>query len=173
VSRLVAPLRFQDATSQSTADTGGGAAATFPLFSMLTADFSSSVISAAGITGLSLTLAGNTRYYLRLRGLYTASAITTGVTIGLAGTSQTGLTAIKMATNIQTSTTATTRGQITATTGTYAALSSSGVIPGAFDAQGIFTTGATGGTFMFSAATEIAASTVTILAGSYMEARVF
>jgi len=45
-------------------------------------------------------------------------------------------------------------------------------VPGTMEAQAVFTTGATGGTFMFSAATEIAASAVTILAGAYMEARV-
>lgn len=155
---------------EAPATSGGG---NFPLFSMLTADFTSSVISVAGITGLSLTLAANTRYYLQMRGLYTAAAATTGVTVGLAGTAQTGLINIKMGTNLQSSTTATTRGYITTTTGTSAVLSSSGTIPGAFNAEGTFTTGATGGTFMFSAATEIAASTVTVLAGSYMQARAF
>jgi hypothetical protein len=151
---------------------GGGGAANFPLFAVLTADFVSSVISVAGISGLSLTLAANTRYLVVLTAVYTAAATGTGVTLGLAGTAQTGLTGIRVATALQNTTTAVTRGLITTPTGTHAVTTSPGAIPGIMEAHAVFTTGATGGTFMFSAGTEVAASAVTILAGAYMEARV-
>ena len=165
-------LRASDGTLNAVGAGGGGGAANFPLFAVLTADFVSSVISVAGISGLTLTLAANTRYLVVLTAVYTAAAAATGVTLGLAGTAQAGLTGIKVATSLQSSTTVVSRGLITATTGTHAVTTSSGLVPGTMEAHGVFTTGATGGTFMFSAGTEVAASAVTILAGAYMEARV-
>lgn len=150
---------------------GGSGGSNFPLFAILSADYSSSVVSAAGVAGLAITLAANTKYMIRVNGLYQTAVTTTGITVGLSGTAQTGLTAIKLGVGLQTTTTAVTRFQITTTTGTVAILASQGPMPGTFEMFGVFTTGATGGTFMPSFATEVAASVATLLAGTYIEAR--
>lgn len=142
-----------------------------PLFAVLTADYASTVISVAGVTGLQITLAASTRYLVRLLGLYTAAVTTTGCTIGLAGTAQAGLTGISVGLGLQSSNSAVSRFQITTSTGTATVGSSSALIPGTAEMLGVFTTGATGGTFMPSFATEVAASVATLLAGTYIEAR--
>lgn len=149
----------------------GGGTDNFPLIAVLLNDYSTNVISLAGVPNLTLTLEASKKYLVTVRGLYTGAATTTGCIIGLAGTSVAGLTAVKLGVGLQTSTTAVTRSQITAGTGTATAATSGGLVPGTVDVLGVLTTGVTGGTLMLSFASEVAASAAVLLAGTYIQAR--
>jgi len=124
-----------------------------------------STVNFADCTGLEFDLAPNSHYAFEFTGAYTAAAGTTGLQISVNGPASPNL--VVAAGQIATSATAVQNGAIAAYDAGMNATASSGSTALPFFIKGNISTGANGGTFVLRFRSEIAASAVTIKAGSY------
>lgn len=131
----------------------------------LGADRTNSTVNFADCTGLSFELAPNSHYAFEFVGAYTAAAGTTGLQIAINGPASPNLVAA--ASQIATSATAVQNGVAANYDVGNNATASGGATALPFWIKGNISTGANGGTFVLRFRSEIAASTVTIKAGSY------
>jgi hypothetical protein len=131
----------------------------------LAVDRTNSTVNFADCTGLSFDLAANSHYAFEFVGAYIAAAGTTGLQIAVNGPASPNLVAV--ASQIATSATAAQNGVAANYDVGNNATASGGATALPFWVKGNISTGASGGTFTLRFRSEIAASAVTIKAGSY------
>ncbi len=131
----------------------------------LGADRVNSTVNFADCTGLEFDLAPNSHYAFEFTGAYTAAAGTTGLQLSVNGPASPNL--VVAAGQIATSATAVQSGVIAAYDAGLNATASGGSTALPFFVKGNISTGAAGGTFVLRFRSEVAASAVTIKAGSY------
>lgn len=124
-----------------------------------------STVNFADCTGLEFDMAPNSHYAFEFTGAYTAAAGTTGLQLSVNGPASPNL--VVAAGQIATSGTAVVNGGIASYDTGINATASGGATALPFFVKGNISTGANGGTFILRFRSEIAASAVTIKAGSY------
>lgn len=163
-----APLNAQGIVPLANLPSLGGGSDPWSSAALITNSLPNSTVTLAAVTGLSFTAAALTEYWIDLRGTFQSAATTTGIAIALdVPTGSTGVSGFVfhptsttvMGSSEQVADNATTG----ATTGVRAAGTAVPII-----GQWKFTTGAVGGTVQLMFRSEIAASAVTILAGTRM-----
>lgn len=144
---------------------GGGGGTNFV---KLATDFANSKVTLSNVTGMSFTALPNTNYSVDLDGFFKSAATTTGIAVALsvpAGAGVSGFAWHPVSTtgmgSVEQVATAATTG---ATTGVRAATTNVPLL-----GRWRVTTGATGGLVQLMWRSEIAASAVTLKAGSVME----
>lgn len=132
-------------------------------------DGDQAIVSAAfvDVAGLAFLLAPTSHYKFKFKGAYTAAAGTTGLQLSINGPANPVFMAAVGV--IYTSTGTPFVGAIGAYDAAIAATASAGATPLPFEVEGTISTGAAAGLLTLRGRTEIAASAVTLLRGSFGE----